>query len=442
MEEIFNFDKLNELYKTNIMYSHSIGIDRVGNKKFETDLWQNISLIINKVQNKKYSFSPYRTAIIPKGINKFPRKICIPTIRDRLTILALKEFISNEYTENERLILQNKSVQVIVAEMKECISLKDYKYYVKMDITGFYDNIDHDILIDKLNKRIENENVIDLISKAITVEQVLDNGDRIKPTVGVPQGLSVSNILANIYLNDFDLENNLKQDYKYFRYVDDIFILCKSKEKASEILRKLSRKLKMQYFLEVNQEKTKDGLVKDGVTYLGYRFEDGTIRVREESLKRFEKSIESIFSQYVNTVDEKKNLEFLIWNLNLKVTGGIKDNKKYGWVFFFSQIEDEQILFHLDNLMQKYVKRFKLEKELQGKVKKFIRTYKEIKNNLSDTKYIPKFDSFSLDDQKDFLIRICRIDIENKNEEKINRLFNNTIFSNLKRLERDIQMIS
>lgn len=442
MEEIFNFDKLNELYKTNIMYSHSIGIDRVGNRKFETNLWQNISLIINKVQNKKYSFSPYRTAVIPKGINKFPRKICIPTIRDRLTILALKEFISNEYTENERLILQNKSVQVIVAGMKECISSRDYKYYVKMDITGFYDNIDHDILIEKLNKRIKNENVIDLITKAITVEQVLDNGDRIKPTVGLPQGLSASNILANIYLNDFDLENNLQQDYKYFRYVDDIFILCKSKEKANEILRKLSRKLKMQYFLEVNEEKTKDGLVKDGVTYLGYRFEDGTIKVREESLKRFEKSIESIFSQYVNTVDEKKNLEFLIWNLNLKVTGGIKDNKKYGWVFFFSQIEDEQILFHLDNLMQKYVKRFNLEKELQGKIKKFIRTYKEIKNNLSDTRYIPKFDIFLLDDKKDFLSRICRINIENKNEEKINRLFNNTIFSNLKRLERDIQMIS
>ena len=77
----------------------------------------------------------------------------------------------------------------------------------------------------------------------------------------MPQGLSISNILANIYLNDFDKENNSKDDYKYFRYVDDIFILCNSEEKAKEILRKLTRKLKMQYFLEVNQEKTRCGLV-------------------------------------------------------------------------------------------------------------------------------------------------------------------------------------
>lgn len=442
MEEIFNFNKLNELYKTKIIYSHSIGIDRIGNKKFETNLWQNINLIVSKVKSGKYRFSPYRVTIIPKGLNKLPRKICIPTVRDRLTILALKEVIAKEYTEDGRSILQNKSVQVIVTKMKKCIESKEYKYYVKIDITGFYDNIDHDILLDKLRKRIKNEGILDLVTKVIKEEQVLDNGDRLKLDVGVPQGLSVSNILANIYLNDFDYENNIQNDYEYFRYVDDIFILCKSEERAREILSKLSRKLKMQYFLEVNQEKTKQGLIKDGVIYLGYKFEDETIRIREESLKRFEKSIEGVFSQYINTVDEKKNLEFLIWNLNLKITGGVKDNKRYGWVFFFSQIEDEKILFQLDNLVQKYMVRFKLEKELQGKLKRFIRTYKEIKKNFSNTNYIPKFDKYSIEDKKNFLVKVCKVDVENKSEEKINRIFNNTIFSNLKKLERDIQMIS
>lgn len=198
----------------------------------------------------------------------------------------------------------------------------------------------------------------------------------------------------------------------------------------------------MQYFLEINEEKTKCGLIKDGVTYLGYRFEDNTIRVRKESIKKLEKSIEKIFVQYVNTVDEKKNLEFLIWNLNLKITGGVKDNKRYGWLFLFSQIEDEKILFHLDNLMEKYVKRFKIQNDLGGKLKKFIRTYKEINNNFSKTNYIPKFDTFSLENKKVFLKTICKIDIENKSDEKIERIFNNTIFSNLKSLEKDLQMIS
>ena len=82
MEEFFNYDKLNELYINNIMYTHSIGIDRIGNKKFETNLWNNISLIIKKVLNNTYQFSPYRITIIPKGVNKLPRKICIPTVRD------------------------------------------------------------------------------------------------------------------------------------------------------------------------------------------------------------------------------------------------------------------------------------------------------------------------------------------------------------------------
>lgn len=442
MEEFFNYDKLNELYRTNIMYTHSIGIDRIGNKKFETNLWNNISLIIKKVLNNTYQFSPYRIVIIPKGTNKLPRKICIPTVRDRLTLVALKEYISKKYMENDKTILENKSVQVIVAEMKDCISSNEYKYYVKMDVKGFYDNIDHDILIDKLKTRIKDEKIINLIYKAINTDQVVEEENRFKLDVGVPQGLSISNILANIYLNDFDLENNSKQDYKYFRYVDDIFLLCKSKEQAESILKKLTRKLRMQYFLEINEEKTKTGLIKDGVTYLGYRFEDDTIRVRKESIKKLEKSIEKVFVQYVNTVDEKKNLKFLIWNLNLKITGGVKDNKRYGWLFFFSQIEDEKILFHLDNLIEKYVKRFKVQNELEGKLKKFIRTYKEINNNFSKTNYIPKFDTFLLEDKKDFLKTICKIDIENKSNERIERIFNNTIFSNLKSLEKDLQMIS
>jgi len=93
-------------------------------------------------------------------------------------------------------------------------------------------------------------------------------------------------------------------------------------------------------------------------------------------------------------------------------------------------------------LIEKYIRRFKLQNELQGKLKKFIRTYKEIKNNFSNTKYIPKFDTFSLEDKKDFLARICKVDIENKSEERIDKIFNNTIFSNLKSLEKDLQMIS
>ena len=53
MEEFFNYDKLSELYRTNIIYSHSIGTDRIGNKKFETHLWENLSLIINNISIKR-----------------------------------------------------------------------------------------------------------------------------------------------------------------------------------------------------------------------------------------------------------------------------------------------------------------------------------------------------------------------------------------------------
>lgn len=439
MREILNINNLLEYYKE-ISIKPTVGIDRVGKKRFEKDLIKNLELVIKKGLNGSYCFSPYKLTLIPKGVEKKPRKICVPTIRDKVMLRALKELVSKYYTsENGESKLAGKSIKTIIEDIRRSFSDGKYDTYIKLDITSFYDNIDHEILIEKLRKEIDDENVIKLIENAISRKQVYENYTN-DTTIGVPQGLAISNILANIYLDELDTKYS-SRDILYNRYVDDIFIMCNSEE-ALGIQKQIVRELKMKYFLEVNDSKCEIGSVDNGVTYLGYRFENKDVSVRASSIKKIEKAIEELFITYTNLPKDKKNIEKLIWTLNLKITGGIYENKKYGWLFFYSQITNQSILFHLDNLINKYIKRFKLP-ELEGRIKKFSRTYCEIRKNLKVTKYIPQFELYTFEQKKSFLQNVCEFsDVESLSVNDIENNFRKNIFKNLKELERDLQYIS
>ena len=439
MKEILEITNLLEYYR-DISMKPTVGIDKIGKKRFEKKLIPNLNIIISKGMSGKYCFSPYKLTLIPKGVDKKPRKICVPTIRDKVMLRALKEIICKYYiSESGESKLNGKALKSIIEDIKNSFRDNKYDTYIKLDITNFYDNIDHEILIESLRKEIEDENVIKLIENAITRKQVYENYTN-DTTIGVPQGLAISNILANIYLDELDKKYSAK-DILYNRYVDDIFIMCNSKD-ASNIQRQIIRELKMKYFLEVNDKKCEMGPISQGVSYLGYKFENNDVTVRESSIKKIEKALEDVFVAYANLPKDSKDIEKLIWVLNLKITGGIYDNKKYGWLFFYSQITDEKLLFHLDNLVNKYVKRFKIS-GTEGKIKKFSRTYCEIRKNLNATTYIPKFDLFTKQQKKDFLKNVCRIsDVDTFSEDKINFVFRKSIFKKLKELERDLQYIS
>ena len=129
--------------------------------------------------------------------------------------------------------------------------------------------------------------------------------------------------------------------------------------------------------MELN-DKEDEGFVTQTFEYLGYVLNDSEVTVRKSSILKIEQSIEELF----RTI-KKENIEYLQWKLNLKITGFIIERHKYGWLFFYSQITDLSLLFHLDDVVQKLIKRYKLEGEI--KVKRFVRTYAEMHMALHET---------------------------------------------------------
>ena len=171
--------------------------------------------------------------------------------------------------------------------------------YLKTDIKGFYDHIDHTILFGLLKEKIEDERILSLLWKAIHNPTVpfpctTQRKQKEKPTIGIPQGLSISNILSEIYMSDFDLMMKNRFPF-YSRYVDDMLFFTNGPLKTGrqEIRDNLKRKK-----LHWNLSKTSSGKKVQEIVYLGYLISPQKITVPEEKVSRFIRRIAGVFTEF------------------------------------------------------------------------------------------------------------------------------------------------
>lgn len=197
---------------------------------FELNLDNNLEIIVRKILDGTYRFSPYLEILKLKGRKKHPRIISIPTIRDKIVLLTIKEILHSKFEDSVNRKLPNNYIKDI---KRYLIENPGEKYYLKLDLEKFYDTISHEIILSKLELNGIPEPILKLVEKAIsnlTVPQNTKKNNYInfENKIGIPQGLSISNILAQIYLNEFD-KTIYKRKYFYQRYVDDILLLNSSK---------------------------------------------------------------------------------------------------------------------------------------------------------------------------------------------------------------------
>lgn len=247
----------------------------------------------------------------------------------------------------------------------------------------------------------------------------------------------ISNILADIYLSDFKERVCSSYNVCFYRYVDDILILCNSSE-AGEIKNFCVETLKTDYILDANEKKTMFGEIVNGVPFLGYMFFDSKVGIRPSAEEKLEDSIEELFR-----LRKKQTIspQVFIWRLNLRITGCILDSQKYGWLFYYSQLTDLSILFHLDWFVGHLFSRYGFDRPKD--IKRFIRSYHEITKNISRSSYIINADRYSFEEKAEILSEIYNQRNFNKNDARtVDSLFKATMFKEVQRLEYDIQNFS
>jgi RNA-directed DNA polymerase len=179
-------------------------------------------------------------------------------------------------------------------------------------------------------------------------------------------------------------------------------------------------------------EKSSIGSVDCGFNYLGYQFIANKITVRVGSIERLKNSLVSIFTSY--KYSKQKSVPFLLWRLNLRITGCVYENKNKGWLFFFAEINDESLLHSLDHYVKKLAERFKVDIA----PKKFVRAFKELSYRKYETNYIPNFDKYELEEMKSVLVEYFGLKVIDYEDEDIEFEFKKRISKQVKDLQVDV----
>lgn len=427
---LFTKNHLKARYYEKVSKRPSVGLDKVTNEKFEEKLGEEIDIILRKVNDGSYSFTRYRMLLFLKGPAKAPRQVCVPTVRDKLTLSTLNELLGLIYGSQCR----TQMPQVIINDISN--NLPNFDSFIKLDVSSFYASIKHDVLLRKLRGKIKKPEIIDLIQNAIETESlsypVKEKVKRHKRELGIPEGLPISNSLANVYLANLDEKYNELPGVKYYRYVDDILILLNQKDLPT-VKKAIVRDLK-RLGLKTN-DKNADGEISQGFEYLGYFLSSSGITVRNSSILKVEQSFEELIIKM-----KKEPPEYTEWKLNLKITGFIYGGNKYGWMFFYSQISDTSLLFRLDDLIGRLLERYGVDPSVRRK--RFVRTYHEIRQALHTTSYVPNFDKYTIDDKRRVVSRVYKKDFSNADEHTIEDFFGKIISKEIRDIEKDIQAFS
>lgn len=215
-----------------------------------------------------------------------------------------------------------------------------YRYVVDMDLEKFFDNVNHDLLMHLVSRKIKDKRVLKLIRKYLE-SGIMLKGMLVKSEDGTPQGGPLSPLLSNILLDELDKELE-RRGHKFCRYADDCNIYVKSRRAGERVLGSITKFLNTKLKLKVNTEKSAVSSPTKR-KFLGYSFYYGKggirFRVHEKSYERLKEKIRKITNRNVSM-----NFNYRIKKLNEITTG---------WVNYFKLADMKTNLQELDGWIRR-----------------------------------------------------------------------------------------
>jgi RNA-directed DNA polymerase len=232
------------------------------------------------------------------------RKLGIPTVIDRIIQQAMAQQLMPIYepvfADGSYGYRPGRSAKDAIRKVKEYAE-QGYTYAVVLDLSKYFDTINHTILLNILRRNIRDERVIQMIKRYLK-SGVMEDGVVTKTEEGSPQGGNLSPLLANIYLNEFDQEFK-KRGVPCIRYADDIVLLAKSRRASERLLESSTKYLEETLKLTVNREKSRTVSVFAirNFKFLGFALgKNGKgiyVRVHAKSWKKLKANLKNLSSR-------------------------------------------------------------------------------------------------------------------------------------------------
>jgi group II intron reverse transcriptase/maturase len=270
LERAFARENLKRAWKRVKANKGAAGVDGLDINQTAEHLLTQWAAIREQLLSGVYRPSPVRRVVIPKP-DGGQRELGIPTVTDRLIqqalLQVLQPLLDPTFSEHSYGFRPGRCAQDAVLAAQRHVS-SGRKVVVDVDLEKFFDRVDHDILIDRLSKRIGDRTVIRLI-RAYLDAGTLINGVVETSRRGAPQGGPLSPLLANVLLDEVDRELE-RRGHCFVRYADDANVYVRSL-KAGQRVMALLRRLYEKLHLSVNESKSAVASAF-GRKFLGYAF--------------------------------------------------------------------------------------------------------------------------------------------------------------------------
>lgn len=285
-EELCAMDVLRAGFKAVKKNKGSPGIDGMSVEDFEANLDKELAQLSKELESWSYKPKPVRRVEIPKPGSNEKRNLGVPCVRDRVVQSALKQLLEPIFeplfSEHSYGFRPGRSQRQAVERARE-IASQGKEFCVDIDLSKFFDRVNHDRLICGLVRVIPDKRILKLIGMTLR-SGVMVNGLVSATSEGTTQGSPLSPLLSNFVLDELDkfLE---RRGLEFCRFADDCNVFLKSKKAADRAMENITRFIEERLKLKVNHEKSKVAPTKQ-VKFLGMTVVGGTIAISSQSLNR------------------------------------------------------------------------------------------------------------------------------------------------------------
>ncbi len=320
------------------------GIDGMTTKQLREHLQRHGQKLRAKLLAGTYAPSPVRRVEIPKPDGKGKRMLGIPTVVDRwiqqMLLRRLQRIFDPGFNEHSYAFRRGRSQKQAVQAAQRHVQAGKV-WVADIDVTKFFDRVNHDILMTRIGQTIRDKRVLRLIGRYLRAG-VMINGVVHEVEEGTPQGGPLSPLLANIYLDALDQELE-RRGLSFSRYADDCNIYVSSARAAERVLASITEWIQKNLRLEVNATKSGIGRAWER-KFLGFRINpEGKIEVAPQNVERFRNKVRELWQSCQSLSSNQLRDRWRAY-----VTG---------WWQYFGLAQERRPIFALEGWIRRHIRK-------------------------------------------------------------------------------------